>query len=63
MKEEKTGSTEINSTRLEHVLNFLGNTGHKKYERWQPSGADDEVKKTKASANKLMDYLLSTMDH
>ena len=31
VKEEK-GSTEVASTRLEHVLNFLGNTGCKKYE-------------------------------
>ena len=63
MKEEKDGSTEIDSTRLEYVLNFLGNTGHKKYERWQPSRTDDKMKKTKASADKFMDYLLSTMDH
>ena len=45
------------------VLNFLGNTGRKKYERWQPSRTDDKVKKTKASADKFMDYLLSMMDH
>ena len=63
MKEEKDGSTEIDSTRLEYILNSLGNTGHKKYERWQPPRNDDEVKKTKASADKFMDYLLSTMDH
>ena len=47
VKEEKEGSTEVNSTRLEYVLNFLGNTGCKKYERWQPSGAKDEVKEGK----------------
>ena len=63
MKEEKEGSTKIDSTRLKCVLNFLSNTGHKKYERWQPSGTNDEVKKKKASANKFVDYLLSTMDH
>ena len=63
LKEEKDGSTEIDSTRLKYVLNFLDNTGHKKYERWQPSGTDDEVKKTKASADKFMDCLLPTMDH
>ena len=63
VKEEKDGSDEIDSTRLEYVLNFLGNTGRKKYERWQPSGTEDEVKKKKASADKFMDYLLSTMDH
>ena len=32
VKEEKEGSTEVDSTRLEYVLNFLGNTGHKKHE-------------------------------
>ena len=63
VKEEKDGSTKIDSTRLEYILNFLGNTGCKKYERWQPSGTDDEVKKIKASADKFMDDLLSTMDH
>ena len=63
VKEEKDCSTKIDSTRLEYVLNFLGNTGHKKYERWQPSGTDDKVKKIKASAHKFMDYLLSMMDH
>ena len=62
VKEEKDGSTEINSTRLEYILNFLGNTGQQKYERWQPSGTDDKVKKIKASADKFMDYLLSMMD-
>ena len=63
VKEEKDGSTEIDSTRLEYLLNFLGNTGHNKYERWQPPGTDDKVKKTKASADKFMDYLLSLLDH
>ena len=63
VKEEKDGSDEIDSTRLEYILNFLGNTGRKKYERWQPSGTEDEVKKKKASADKFMDYLLSMMDH
>ena len=28
----KTGSTKIDSTRVEYVLSFLGNTGRKKYE-------------------------------
>ena len=41
----------------------MANTGHKKYERWQQSGTNDKVKKIKASADKFMDYLLSTMDH
>ena len=63
VKEEKDGSTKIDSIRLEYVLNVLGNTGHKKYERWQPSKSDEEVKKIKASTNKFMAYLLSMMDH
>ena len=63
VKEEKDGSTEINSTRLEYILNFLGNTGCKKYEKWQQSGTDHEVKKIKASTDKFMDYLLSAMDN
>ena len=61
LKEEKMVPLKL-TTRLEYVLNLLGNTGRKKYERWQPSGPD-EVRKAKASAEKFMDYLLSTMDH
>ena len=63
VREEKDGSTEIDTTRLEYVLNFLGNTSRKKYERWQPSRTNDEVKKVMASTDKFMEYLLSTMDH
>ena len=51
------------STRLEYVLNFLGNTGHKKYEQWKPTGTNEEVKKKKDSSKKFLDYLLSTIDH
>ena len=41
----------------------MGNTGHKKYQRWKTTGTAAEIEKAKASADKFMDYLLSTMDH
>ena len=50
-------------TRLEYVLNFLGNTGCKKYKRWKPTCTNEEVKKKKDIAKEFLDYLLSTMDH
>ena len=53
-------TAEPNSTQLEYVLNLLGNTGHRKFDCWKPTGTADEKKK-KASA--FMDYLSSTMDH
>ena len=53
----------ICSTRLEYVLNFLGNQGHRKYECWTPIGTAAEVRKKKDSAKEFMDYLLSMMDH
>ena len=49
---------EPNSTRLEYVLNFLGNTGHRKL-----TGTADEISKKKKQASAFMDYLSSTMDH
>ena len=60
---ETTPDGTSNSTRLEYVLNFLGNTGCKKYEQWKPTGTNEEVKKKKDSAKGFLDYLLSTMDH
>ena len=51
------------STRLEYILNFLGNQGCRKYECWTPSGTAAEMKKKMDSAKEFMDYLLSTMDH
>ena len=66
VKEEKTnpdGTTSPDSICLEYVLNFLGNTGHKKYEQWKPTGTAAEIEKAKASTDKFMDYLFSTMDH
>ena len=41
----------------------MGNTGRKKYGRWKPTGTAAVIEKAKASADKFMDYLLSTMDH
>ena len=66
VKEEKSnpeGTASPDSTRLEYVLSFLSNTGHKKYEQWKPTGTAAGIEKAKASADKFMDYLLSTMDH
>ena len=56
-------TADINSTCLEYVLNFLDNAGHKKFDRWKPTGSDDEVAKKKKSAQEFLDYLSSTMDH
>ena len=66
VKDQKTnpdGTTSPDSTRLEYVLNFLGNTGCKKYKQWKPTGIAAEIEKTKSNADKFMDYLLSTMNH
>ena len=54
---------DINSTHLEYVLTFLGNAGHKKFDRWKLTGSDVEVAKKKKSAQEFLDYLSSTMDH
>ena len=54
---------EPNSTWLEYVLNFLGNTGHRKFDHWKPTGTADEISKKKKRASAFMDYLSSTMDH
>ena len=56
-------TAEPNSTRLEYVLNFLGNTGRRKFDRWKPTGTADEIAKKKKRASAFMDYLSSTMDH
>ena len=40
-------TADINSTCLEYVLNFLGNAGHKKFDRWKPTGSDAEKEKEK----------------
>ena len=54
---------EPNFPRLEYVLNFLGNTGHRKFDHWKPTGTADEISKKKKQASAFMDYLSSTMDH
>ena len=54
---------EPNPTRLEYVLNFLGNTGRRKFDRWKPTGTDVEISRKKKLASAFMDYLSSTMDH
>ena len=54
---------EPNLTRLEYVLNFLGNTGCRKFDHWKPTGTADEISKKKKQASAFMDYLSSTMDH
>ena len=56
-------TADINSTCLEYVLNFLGKAGHKKFDRWKPTGSDAEVAKKKKSVQEFLDYLSSTMDH
>ena len=56
-------SVEPNSTQLEYVLNFLGNTGCRKFDHWKPTGTDVEISRKKKLASAFMDYLSSTMDH
>ena len=56
-------TAEPNSTRLEYVLNFLGNTGCRKFDCWKPTGTADEIARKKKRAAAFMDYLSSTMDH
>ena len=33
-----------NLVHLDYILNFLGNQGRQRYDRWQPTGADAEDK-------------------
>ena len=54
---------ELNSTQLEYVLNFLGNTGHRTFACWTLTGTADEISKKKKQASAFMDYLSSMMDH
>ena len=56
-------TAEPNSTRLEYVLNFLGNTGCRKFDHWKPTSIADEIARKKKRASAFMDYLSSTMDH
>ena len=54
---------EPNSTQLEYVLNFLGNSGCRKFDHWKLTGTADEISKKKKQASAFMDYLSSMMDH
>ena len=54
---------EPNFTQLEYVLNFLGNTGHRKFDHWKLTGTADEISRKKKQASAFMDYLSSMMDH
>ena len=56
-------TAEPNSTRLEYVLNFLGNTGCRKFDTWKQTSTADEIAKKKKKALVFMDYLSSMMDH
>ena len=56
-------TVEANSTWLENVLNFLGNTGCTKFDCWKPTSTADEIVRKKKQATVFMDYLSSMMDH
>ena len=57
---DKAGDT----TRLEHLLNFLAPIGRRKHELWNPSGTTaEEREKNKKSAKLFMEFLHSSMDH
>ena len=58
----KVGDAEVeNPIQLDYVLNFLGNQGRQRYDRWKPTGADAEGQKKKASA--FLAHLKLMMDH
>ena len=46
---------------LDYILNFLGNQGRKRHDRWQPTGEQADAEKWKASA--FLTHLQSMMDH
>ena len=50
-----------NPIHLDYILNFLGNQGRKRHERWQPAGEHPDSVKRKASA--FLTHLQSTMDY
>ena len=56
-------TAEPNSTHLEYLLNFLGNTGLRKFDHWKLTSTADEIAKKKKQATAFMDYLSSMMDH
>ena len=52
-----------NDTSLEHLLNFLSTTGHKKHKQWKPtSNTGANCITAQKTAAKLLSYLASTMD-
>ena len=55
------GAKVENPIRLDYVLNFFGNQGRWRYNRWKPTGANAEGQKKKASA--FLEHLQLTMDH
>ena len=63
METPEDPTAESSSTQLEYMLNFLGNTGHRKFYCWKPTGTADEIAKKKEQASAFMDYLSSMMDH
>ena len=40
-------TAEPNSIRLKYMLNFLGNTGHRKFDHWKPISTADEIARKK----------------
>ena len=50
-----------NPIHLDYILNFLGNQGRKRHERWQPTGEHPDAEKWKGSA--FLTHLQLTMDH
>ena len=54
------GAEVKNPIRLDYILNFLGNQGRRRYDRWKPTGANAEGQRKKASA--FLEHLQLTMD-
>ena len=49
---------------LEYMLNFLGTTGHWKWNQWTPASATTEdVAAIKKSAKSFLDHLAPQIDH
>ena len=51
-------------THLEYILNFLGTTGHQKWNQWTPASVTtDDITATKKSVKSFLDHLAPQMDH
>ena len=49
---------------LEYILNFLGTTGHQKWNQWTPANASaDDIVATMKSVKSFLDHLASQIDH